>query len=281
MAKITVSNQNSAREHMGFAHYPLISWRSIAAGLIFSIICYVALTALGVAIMGASADQLIGNGTNNNAGSGFAMGAGIWTIVSVLISLMVGGYFAARISNLVTGKMGGAQGIVIASLFFSLLLYGAGSAIGAIGKGMGNAAKAMSGSTDTLFSSQIVQDTVEQSFEGLNLKSSPEIVARGLAARIIRGDDEGAKSYLAYQAGVPVSEVDSRIATMREQATAGMTKAASVTAQGMQAAGWTVFLSLVLGLVACVVGGLLGARANTRKPLVDQMEPVRLMPQAM
>ncbi len=281
MAKITVSNQNNVREHMGFAHYPLISWRSIAAGLIFSIICYVALTALGVAVMGASADQLIGNGTKVNAGSGFAMGAGIWTIVSVLISLMVGGYFAARISNLVTGKMGGAQGVVIASLFFSLLLYGAGNAIGAIGKGMGNAAKAMSGSTDTLFSSQIVQDTVEQSFEGLNLKSSPEIVARGLAARILRGDDEGARNYLAYQAGVPVSEVESRIATMKEQATAGMTKAASATAQGMQAAGWTVFLSLVLGLFACVVGGLLGARANTRKPLVDQMEPVRLMPQAM
>lgn len=277
MAIINVRNQDYAREHMGYAQYPLVSWRSILAGLVFSIICYVALTALGVAVMGASVDDLIGQ-TRGDA-SGLAVGTGAWIIVSALLSLTAGGYFAARISNLVTGKIGGAQGIVIASLFFSLLLYGAGTAFGAMGRSMGGAVRSMTGTTGGLFSNQAVQETIEQSFEGLNLKSSPEVVARGVAARLLRSDNEGAKSYLAFQADVPVTEVDARIAAMGSQMKAGMEKAAITATKGMQAAGWTVFLTLFLGVISCVFGGLLGARANNRKPLVDQVAPFQFAPQ--
>lgn len=278
MATINVRNQDYAREHMGFAQYPLVSWRSILAGLVFSVICYVALTALGVAVMGASADDLIGQSRDD--ASGLAMGAGAWVIVSALLSLTVGGYFAARISNLVTGKIGGAQGIVIASLFFSLLLYGAGSAVGAMGRSMGGAVRSMTGTAGGIFSNQAVQETIEQSFEGLNLNSSPEVVAKGVAARLLRGDNDGAKSYLAFQAGVPVTEVDARIAAMSIQMNAELEKAAIKAAKGMQAAGWTVFLTLFLGVISCVLGGLLGARANNRKPLVDQGVPFSFAPQS-
>lgn len=277
MATINVRNQDYAREHMGFAQYPLVSWRSILAGLIFSVICYVALTALGVALMGASVDDLIGQ-TRDDA-SGLAMGTGAWIIISALLSLTVGGYFAARISNLVTGKIGGAQGIVIASLFFSLLLYGAGTAFGLMGRSMGGAVRSMSGTAGGLFSNQVVQDTIEQSFEGLNLKSPPEVVAKGVAARLLRNDADGAKSYLAFQSGVPVTEVDARITAMGTEMQAGLERAAAATAKGMQAAGWTVFLTLFLGVISCVFGGLLGARANNRKPLVDQVAPFQFVPQ--
>lgn len=194
MTKINVSNENRIKEHMGFAHYPLISWRSVIAGLVFSIICYIALNALGLAALGASPSVLLGK-TTGEVIMGLGTGAGAWTILSVLISLLVGGYFSARISNLVTGKIGGAQGIVIASLFLISLLVVAMVSMGAFG-------------------------------------------------------------------------------SMMEATTVA-------TIESVQAAGWTVFLSIFFGVAACITGGLLGARANTRKPLVDQIEPIRVVPQAI
>ncbi len=272
MAIINSKNQKYNMEHMGFAQFPLVSWRSIFAGLVLSTICYAAISALGVAIMGASANDII-NSPSQNA-SGLALATGVWIVLSAFFSLLVGGYFSARISNLVTAKVGGAQGIVIASLFFSLLLFGAGSAVGFLGKSMGSTVKSLSNSAGGLFSSEVVQDAVEQTFEGLNLKSSPEVVAKGVATRLIRGDNDGAKSYLAYQAGVSNADVDARIMEISKQVSTGMQRASAATTQGMQAAGFTVFLTMVLGVVSCCLGGVFGASANNRKPLVDQIVPI-------
>ncbi len=270
--------KNYEKEHLGFAQFPLISWRAIFAGLIFSVICYVALTALGAAVMGATAEDVI---QNMSGGGKIAMGAAVWTVLSVLLSLMFGSYFASRISNLTTSKAGGAQGVVIASLFFTLFLYGAGSAIGALGRTMGNAASAMTGGADHLLSSPAVQDTIQQSFQGLNLKSSPEIVTQGIATRLLQGDSEGAKRFLAFQAGVPVEQVDARITILQQEVRSTLQTAAQTTAKGMQAAGWTIFLTLVLGIGGCALGGSVGAAANHRQPLIDQGHAMDLKPQTV
>lgn len=272
MAKIKVNDNLMVKEHLGFAHYPLISWRSIVAGLIFSVICYVALTALGVGVMGTAAQQLIQE--SEGGGQGIAIGAAIWAIVSILLSLVVGSYFAARISNLVTGKMGGAQGLVIASVFFALIFWGAGNAIGALGGAMGSAAKSIGGGAQNMMQNPAVQNQIDQAFQGLNLKSPPEVVAQNLASRIIAGDQQGAKNYLAYQAGIPASEVDVRIAQLQTQ----LQNAAESTAQGVAIAGWILFAALVLGLGSGYLGGRFGAVANIREPLVDEVESASFTP---
>lgn len=272
MAKIKVNDNLAVKEHLGFAHYPLISWRSIVAGLIFSVICYVALTALGIGIMGTTAQQLIQEG--EGGGQGVAIGAAVWAIVSILLSLAIGSYFSARVANLVTGKIGGWQGLVIGSVFFALVFWGAGNAIGALGGAMGNAAQSLGGGAQNLMQNPTVQNQINRSLEGLNLKSPPEQVAQGVASRMIAGDQEGAKNYLAFQAGVPVSEVEARIAQLQTQ----LQDAGEAAAAGVATAGWVLFAALVLGLGSAFLGGTLGAKANIREPLVDEVQSAAYAP---
>src|SRR5690606_17191858 len=109
----------------------LISGRAILAGLLISFFTMLGLIGLGLALGG------INMGGDTSAES-VGIFTGVWFTVSALISLFVGSYFAARISKFRTGRIGSAQGLVIASLFLGFFLYQTVSAVGALGGAAGN-----------------------------------------------------------------------------------------------------------------------------------------------
>jgi hypothetical protein len=255
------------------AMHPLVSWRSVVAGLLVSLLCLAVLSSLGLAFGGIS---LMNNDTTA-ARAGVA--TGVWFLISALISLFAGSYFAARISKFHTNRIGSAQGVVIASLFFGLFLWQTMSAIGWAGRmagsAVGGAANMVGQGASQASQSPMVRNIVENAVGDLNLKSSPETVISGVASRLIQGDREGAKNYLARQAGITPAEADRRIAQVNTQIQNAMNQAAESGAKAMQGAGWSLFFTLVLGTAAAIGGGALGSRANLRKPLTrEQVEAI-------
>lgn len=248
--------------------HPLISWRSVVAGLLIAFFTMTGLIGLGLAFGGISMNE-------DTSVSSAGIFTGVWFLVSALISLFVGSYFAARVSKFQTGRIGSAQGLVIAALFLGFFLYQTVAAIGSLG----SAAGSVIGSTASMASQGVqqaaqspavtntVNNIVENAIGDLNLRSEPQTVATGVANRLIAGNPEGARNYLARQAGISPQEAETRINQLETQAQAAISDAKMAAGDAMKATGWSLFLLVILGALASVGGGALGSVANFRHPL--------------
>ena len=109
-----------------------ISWGAIFAGVVMALVTQLALSLLGLGI-GASA----ANPYSDNPMGGLGMGAAIWTLLSVLISLFTGGYVAGRLAGMPRAQDSMLHGLVtfgLTSLLgFYLLTSGIGKVIGGAG----------------------------------------------------------------------------------------------------------------------------------------------------
>jgi hypothetical protein len=229
------------------------------------------LIALGLGIGGLSIDET--GTTASRAG----IATGVWFIISSLISVFAGSYFAARVSKFHTNRIGSAQGLVIASLFFGFFIWQSMAAIGwagrTVGSAIGGTASIVGSGMNAASDNTVVHNVVENAIGDLNLRSPPETVASGVISRLLRGDHDGAKNYLALQAGITPAEADRRISLLRGQVETATAQAREAASNAMKGAGWSLFLTLLLGTLAATTGGALGSRANLRKPLTrEQVE---------
>ncbi len=247
-------------------HHHLVCWKSVFSGVLISIMSYLVLTSLGAGIGGLTASHLI---SNEESGSGLATGAGLWLGLTATISLFMGSYFALRVSNFKTNKVGAAHGFVIASIFFSLLMWGATSTIGSVTTGIGKIAGTLSSGAANLASSPMVEDTIQKSFVGSSLKSDPKTVAQGIALRLLQGDTDSAKNYYAYQTDRTPAEADAKFAQMKAEFDQKIKVASEATANAVADAGWSLFVTFLVGLIAAVIGGRSGAHANTERPMAS------------
>jgi hypothetical protein len=253
--------------------HALISWRSIAAGLLIAMFTMTGLLGLGLAFGGIGLDE-------ETSAKSAGIFTGVWFLVSALISLFSGSYFAARVSKFRMGRIGSAQGLVIASLFLGFFLYQTVSAIGtagsAAGKIIGKSGSALTRGVQQAAGSPAVSNTVsnitEDALGDLNLRSEPRVVAQGVGTRLISGNTEGAKNYLARQAGITPDQADARIAQLKTQVDQVITNAKQGTAVALKSTGWSLFLLVLLGSLSATAGGALGSVANFRKPLIRERE---------
>lgn len=240
-----------------------LSWGVIFAGDLMAVLFYTILLALGLGIGGSSLKNMIQMG----GGLGIGMGAGIWAVVSILISLFLGSYFSGRISGPISTRMGSIQGLVIAAIFFGFMLSQLGSVMGGLTRGVANTIGAVGSVASDVMSDPRVQDTLRGALNGLPLKSPPDVVLQGVATRLFRGDDVGARDYLANQAGITSAEADRRITQMKNDLQKILTDIGSSLAGAISTAGWTLFFALVFGTVASAVGGGIGTSAQLKRPL--------------
>ncbi|MEW6055301.1 MAG: hypothetical protein AB1540_01695 [Bdellovibrionota bacterium] len=248
-----------------------INWRAIFAGTFVSLLVYSTLMALGVAIAGAT---LVGVINAEEGGTALSIGSGVWLIVSALVSLFVGSYLAGRVGGLIHTRIGTVQGLVISSLFFAFLLSQVGAGIGGLGRGVGSTIGALGGAAGDLSKNPQVQDTIERSLGDLNLKSPPDQVIQGVATRLLRGDETGARDYLARQAGLSPTEAQQRIDTFKNDFQNTAKDVGATAARVVSVAGWTLFGSLLLGSLFAALGGGAGARRNLNRPLGQKDEEV-------
>lgn len=251
--------------------HALISWRAVVAGLFISFFTMTGLIGLGLAFGGIGLED----GTSARSAGVFT---GVWFLFSALVSIFVGSYFAARVSKFRLGRIGSAQGLVIAALFLGFFLYQTVAAIGTAGSMagsvLGKTASAMGQGAANISQNEAVSGTLrsitEDALGDLNLKSSPGEVAQSVGGRLIRGDTVGAKNLLAREAGITPTEADARIATMKSQVDKAVVDAREGTATALKSTGWSLFLLVTLGALAAVFGGGLGSVANFRKPLIRE-----------
>src|SRR5947199_275195 len=102
------------------AHNPLsLHWSAIFAGVFVALLTYFALMSLGLAFGAAAVRDAVQNDETFN---GVAIGAGVCTVASVLISLFVGSYASGRASGIIATRIGYTQGAVITALFFAVMV---------------------------------------------------------------------------------------------------------------------------------------------------------------
>jgi len=245
-----------------------VRWGSIFAGAFVALLSYLILMALGLAIGGHTLSGAIGGDVGFQA---LGIGAAVWLVLATLVSLFLGGYGSGRVSGIISTRVGRTQGAVLASIFFLVLTMQAGGALGTIGAGVGNVIGAAGRAAPDVAQDERVQQTIQQAMGDLDLRSPPDQVAQGLAIRLLQGDTQGARNYLAAEAGISQQEAQVRIDQFRTDAEAALADAGETAAQVMQAAGWTLFFTFLLGGAAAVGGGHVGTRRNLVQP-IDQMD---------
>jgi hypothetical protein len=243
-----------------------IHWRAVFAGAFISALVYFTLVSLGVAI-GAGQTQDLING--QSSASMLGTGVGVWLAVSVLISLFVGSYSAGRISGVIATRIGYMQGAVISALFFALMIAQSGSMLKSVTAGVGAAGSALGGTIAQAGQNPAVTDMVEDNFSELKFKSSNADVIRGVLSRVVRGDNESAKNYLAAQSGISSDDADARLKTIKDKITAISQQAGQAAAEAAKQVGWWAFIVMALGSVFAMFGGGVGAQVNIRKPISD------------
>lgn len=104
-----------------------ISWSAVIAGVVLAMIVSLILSLLGTAI-GTSAIEPLRDG---NPVEGMGTSAGIWVIVSAVISLFVGGWAAGRLAH----REGGLHGLLVWATVSLLTVYLVSSAVTGVVRG--------------------------------------------------------------------------------------------------------------------------------------------------
>lgn len=255
--------------------HPAMSWRATVAGLLISFFVFAILLSLGIAMGGVS---LTDGADLRNSG---VMG-GLWLLISVLFSLFAGSYIGARISNFEAPWVGMSQGFVLASLFMGVLgwqLFGlAGWVTSATGNLLGSAAKAgaqAAPAAQNMASSLNigVNEIIEDNLGDVQFKREPTTIMTGVASRLIRGNNEGAKAYLVRNSNLSAAEVDQRIAKLEMEMRKVTDDARLAAANTLKYVGWSLFATMVLGLITSIAGGVMGSMANRMNPAVRATLP--------
>ena len=125
MTEIDVTRTAAARapllERTGFR----LSWGAILAGAVVATALQITLTVLGLAIGLGAWDA--GDGLR-----GFGIGAGIWLLLTALVTLFVGGMTAGRLAGVLTRGDGALHGVVLWGVSSLLAVWMAASGAGAL-----------------------------------------------------------------------------------------------------------------------------------------------------
>ena len=199
-----------------------IRWGPILAGVFAAMTVAAVLSTLGAAIGMSSYDR-------NDSARGFAIGAGIWGAITMLIAFGLGGWLTAR-SAAVRGRDNGLlNGIMVAGVGIPLMMFLAGATTALMGHAE------LSNGRDTQAEARATNGGATGAFDG----------AVQAGASMTGAGDGGQNA--GSQAGSPDR------AAQAEQA----------SEKGGRAA-WGTLIALILAIGASAAGGRLGARDTHR-----------------
>ena len=123
-------------------YHDRVRWGPIAAGLVIALSTQLVLSALGVAIAATSIGD---SGAPRTDAPGAGVGVGVWSIISLLVALFVGGWTAARTSGRMNRDTALLNGAILwaATLALSAWLLSSGVS-GAFGVAASNAGSVIS-----------------------------------------------------------------------------------------------------------------------------------------
>jgi MFS family permease len=204
---------------------PRLSWGSVIAGVILSSIVYLIMSVLGTAI-GAS---LLSPLSQPNPLHGFGFGSGVWVIVTTVLAVFIGSYFAGRCAPV----LGWLHGLLSWAVMILLIVFGMTSLIGGAVSTVGGVAAT---------SAQVGATAANQT------NTDPSMVNSA------KQQMQAAVASAASAASSPEAGQDAR-------------QAADTAARGVARASWFSFAALIVGAIIAVVSG--GAGFRHQPPFED------------
>ena len=216
-----------------------VSWASIFAGAIVAIATTLVLLALGSGLGMATASPWPGAGAT---AATFAIGAGIWLIVTQWLSAALGGYITGRLRTRWTGIHSNevlfrdtAHGLLAWAVSTVIITGVALAATASTVSAVSSAATAASYATDTMLRSDRSGASATTRAELGRVLTKPGPMTADDRAYVIR--------VVARDTGVTPSEAERRI----EAATLSMREAADTARKVSSAIGFFTALSLLIG----------------------------------
>ncbi|WP_116808636.1 hypothetical protein [Steroidobacter cummioxidans] len=238
-----------------------ISWGGIWAGMLTVLGTLLVLTTLGVAV-GVSAV----NPGQTQAGT-FGTGAAIWSGISLLIALFVGGMAATRLGMVFDRAAGAFEGALVwvlsmlvvlwlASSGVQLLASGISSLFGGIGQTVGaslsNMENLSTGDVQQILN-RLNDPQTAQTIAAATGMSEQEVRAQlsDVSRRVeaVRDNPQQAAAQVRQGTAQLMDRARAQLPAMAERAQAGATKAA-----------WITFVALIVSLAAAIAGAMLGRK---------------------
>lgn len=249
--------------------FPAIRWSSIIAGVAVGLSVQLVLTLLGVATGLASVDVSQGQGVSATAPL-------IWAGLSMLISAFIGGYVAARMSNLkrkADGILHGAVSWAVTTLLFATLATSVGGSLlsGIFSNVAPNATKAVASAPG---GASGIASTLKNQL-GVNVDQN--------TLRRLQNDIQAGNREDAIQVMTGSMNMDrSRAETVVDQALIVSGSPEQASPQGRattdnalhkaSAAAWGVFAAVILSLLVAIGGGLLGSMGSRRTAWASRVD---------
>jgi len=269
-----------------------ISWGAIFAGWVLAasvaLLLYQVGAAIGLTVIDPAKDEEV-------VTRGFSYGAGFWVVLTWVVSLFLGGLFAARLAARPDKTVGMLHGMTVwgVTIIATLLLGAAGIAgiarggasliSGGVSLGASAASAASSsgsgGSQTSLGLEAEIKQSISQTLAGagggnvpqatinqaMNQLDGPTLAA--ISGRLLRGDTEGAKNMIALRTNLGRADVDkvvnglsAKLPQYKEQ----VQQAAQQATRYSAALLWMMVVSMLIGLGAAVIGGSMGSRSAER-----------------
>ena len=273
-------NHNEVRRDLATDVPTSISWGAIIAGWVVSLgvawLLYQLGGAIGLTMIDPAEDP-------SAIDKGFSIGAGIWFLLTWLISLFIGGWFAGRSAGRTWRGSGMLHGtavwglstvvtLIIIILGASNIVQGgipllsAGAKIGAGAAGGGNLgleAQIKQAISDAVSENTQGDVPPQQINQALNQIKPEDLTA--IAARMLRGDTEGTKNLIDINTNLNRQQIDSVVNSLQAQVPrfkAEIEQAAQKAAEYSATLLWITFISTLLTLIAAILGGSMGVRAS-------------------
>jgi hypothetical protein len=238
-----------------------ISWGGIWAGVLTVMGTLLFLTTLGFAIGISAADP------GQTDASALGTGAAIWSALSLLIALFIGGMAATRLGLVFDKAAGAFEGALVWVLSFLVILWLASSGV-----------RLVAGGISTLFGGAV--QTISSAATGMEDLSSGDVDQ--MLARL--NDPQTART-ISSATGIPEQEVTSTLSGIAQRVEAArdnpqqaavevrqgteqlMARAreqlpavAERVQEGASRTAWITFGAMLISLVAAIAGAMLGRR---------------------
>jgi hypothetical protein len=197
---------------------PRLSWGSVIAGVILSSIVYLIMSVLGTAIGASMLSPL----SQPNPLHGFGFGSGAWVIITTVLAVFVGSYFAGRCAPV----LGWLHGLLSWAVMTLLVVYGMSSLLAGAVRTVGSVAST---------GAQVSATAANQNGAAGDLVNSAKQQVQAAVA-----------SAASAESG-PEAKQDAR-------------QTADTAARAVARASWFSFAALVVGAIIAAVSGSAGFR---------------------
>ena len=253
------------------SHGVRLAWGAVWSGFLVAVGAFLLLSVLGLAVGVSAAD--VSPATDGNART-LGIGAAVWSGVSLLIALFVGGIAATRSGMTADAAAGAIEGVLIWVLAILTLLYMAGSGVGLLSRGVFGALGTVGGGAAAAVQRIDVSDLTSGDVDAVARRLADPKTIQVVASATGTSTEQARTTLAGITERVTAARADPAAATaearrgvqeLASQAGARVERAAAQAQPYATAAMWSTLIAMVVGLLAAIAGAMVGRRQVLRR----------------